>query len=297
MNLETAVVESAPDSRGRVKVRVLGYHNMDKTKLATEDLPWAQCVYPVTQHVGVGGAGANATCLQPGAWVTGYYRDGSNAQDFVVLGTLAGGNGAGGEAFGPGQYGLSSSTSGYFNGGSGGAMLDPHTGLPVAPLSPVTGSGKGVTLANMARSKRGSIREDGGANNRGTGIKELWAATSHGTSGYGLAYCAAFVCSMIAQSGVLPDNRRPRSALAYDMLGWAKGNQDLAALRMRPREIFVGDIIVYNWSHVGIAVEGSNGKNGFVTVEGNTHSEQVLGQGVWDKHRRLSNVKAAITLV
>jgi len=295
MNLETGVVETAPDSRGRVKVRVVGYHTQDKAKLSTEDLPWAQCVYPVTQHVGVGGAGMNATCLEPGSWVTGYYRDGANAQDFVILGSLAGGNGAGAEAFGPAQYGLQTATSGYFNGATGAPQLDPATGNPIAPLSPITGSGKGIKLANMARSKKGTAREDQGQN-QGTGIKEFWSATQNGTGGYGNAYCAAFVCSMIQQSGVLPENRRPKSAVAYDMLGWARGNQDIAALRMRPREIFAGDIIVYNWSHVGIAVENSEGKNRFTTVEGNTTNSHGLGEGVWDKSRRLSNVKAAITL-
>ncbi len=37
-----------PSKLGRVRVRCLGYHTEDKTKLPTEDLPWAHVMHPVT---------------------------------------------------------------------------------------------------------------------------------------------------------------------------------------------------------------------------------------------------------
>ena len=50
--LAMGVVEDRndPSKMGRVKVRWLGYHTDDKLKIATEDLPWCQCMLPVGGH-------------------------------------------------------------------------------------------------------------------------------------------------------------------------------------------------------------------------------------------------------
>ena len=37
-----------PERLGRVRVRALGYHTEDKTKIPTESLPWASVMMPVT---------------------------------------------------------------------------------------------------------------------------------------------------------------------------------------------------------------------------------------------------------
>ncbi len=46
----TGVVEDRndPEYLGRYRVRVLGIHTDDKKVLPTKDLPWAQCILPVT---------------------------------------------------------------------------------------------------------------------------------------------------------------------------------------------------------------------------------------------------------
>ena len=46
----TGVVEDRqdPDKIGRVRVRCVGYHTDNKTKIATEDLPWAWVMMPTT---------------------------------------------------------------------------------------------------------------------------------------------------------------------------------------------------------------------------------------------------------
>jgi hypothetical protein len=86
----TAVVEdvSDPTNSGRVRVRCLGFHNGDKAELPTQDLPWATCLLPVTS-ASTSGVGTSATGLVPGSWVFGFFRDGAEMQDPVILSTIA----------------------------------------------------------------------------------------------------------------------------------------------------------------------------------------------------------------
>ena len=77
-----------PQKLGRVRVRVLGSHVGDKVQLPTEDLPWAQVVHPVTSS-GISGLG-HTTFLVHGTWVFGYFRDGTDRQEPLILGTMPG---------------------------------------------------------------------------------------------------------------------------------------------------------------------------------------------------------------
>ena len=76
-----------PEEMGRVKVRALGFHTDDKTKIPTESLPWAQVLMPVTS-ASLAGIGQSATGIVQGSWVIGYYLDGDNLQQPFVLGTV-----------------------------------------------------------------------------------------------------------------------------------------------------------------------------------------------------------------
>lgn len=80
-----------PDMRGRVRIRIMGIHTEITTPnegllmgIEEKDLPFAQCMYPVT-YTGTGG-----TCpppsLQPGDWVLGVSLDGPSYQNLMVLG-------------------------------------------------------------------------------------------------------------------------------------------------------------------------------------------------------------------
>ena len=73
---------------GRVRVRVHGYHSDDKGKIATPDLPWSHVVMPVTT-AGLGGFG-NQHSLVEGTTVFGFFRDGREAQEPVILGSSGG---------------------------------------------------------------------------------------------------------------------------------------------------------------------------------------------------------------
>ena len=87
----TGVVEDRHDPlfAGRVKVRVHGYHNADPAELPFKDLPWAMVLQPITSAAMTG---VGSTPLGPveGTTVVGFFADGEDAQQPIVLGTLAG---------------------------------------------------------------------------------------------------------------------------------------------------------------------------------------------------------------
>lgn len=74
---------------GRVRVRVLGWHTDDKSEIPTQDLPWAHVVMPAN-NASMSGKGWSPTGILQGTWVVGFFRDGLNAQEPVVFGTLGG---------------------------------------------------------------------------------------------------------------------------------------------------------------------------------------------------------------
>ena len=78
-----------PYMAGRVKVRCFGHHTGNKTDLPTEDLPWAQVMLPVTSS-GISGIGQTPLGLVEGSHVFGFFRDGENRQELVVMGSLPG---------------------------------------------------------------------------------------------------------------------------------------------------------------------------------------------------------------
>jgi len=78
-----------PTYTGRVRVRCLGIHTHDKEVLPTKDLPWAQCILPVTSP-GISGLGHSPSFLVEGSWVFGYFRDGVSCQEPVIIGTVPG---------------------------------------------------------------------------------------------------------------------------------------------------------------------------------------------------------------
>lgn len=74
---------------GRCRVRIVGYHNPNPVEMKTEHLPWAYPVQPITSAA-ISGVGQTALGPVEGTWVTGFFRDGDDCQEPVILGTLAG---------------------------------------------------------------------------------------------------------------------------------------------------------------------------------------------------------------
>ncbi len=88
------VVEDRTDPLflGRCRVRILGYHTDNKEDgkgIPTVDLPWATPSQPITS-AGINGIGTSPTGPVEGTWVFGFFRDGENAQEPVIIGTFGG---------------------------------------------------------------------------------------------------------------------------------------------------------------------------------------------------------------
>ena len=88
-NWFTGVIEDIndPEEMGRYKVRCFGYHSENKQSIDTKDLPWAHVMMPITS-ASMTGIGQSATGLKQGSWVVGFFRDGSNAQDPLIMGSI-----------------------------------------------------------------------------------------------------------------------------------------------------------------------------------------------------------------
>ena len=78
-----------PQTLGRLRVRCLGYHTEDLLKLETKDLPWAHVMNPVTSAT-VSGLGQTPLGAVEGTWVVGFFQDGADAQQPIIIGTLPG---------------------------------------------------------------------------------------------------------------------------------------------------------------------------------------------------------------
>ena len=78
-----------PQTLGRLRVRCLGYHTELLDKLKTEDLPWAHVMNPITSAT-VSGLGQSPLGAVEGTWVVGFFQDGADAQQPIIIGTLPG---------------------------------------------------------------------------------------------------------------------------------------------------------------------------------------------------------------
>ena len=89
-NILPGKFESANQITGwgrRYKVRIIGLHDQGETEIASDQLPWAQVMYPVT--AGGGQTSARQTSnLRQGMMVFGFFLDGQEQQVPVIMGVL-----------------------------------------------------------------------------------------------------------------------------------------------------------------------------------------------------------------
>lgn len=89
-NNEPGKVEDSNQVPGwgkRYKVRIIGYHDKEEQSIPSDQLPWAQIMYPVT--AGGGQAAASQTAnLRQGMFVFGFFLDGTEGQNPVIMGVL-----------------------------------------------------------------------------------------------------------------------------------------------------------------------------------------------------------------
>jgi hypothetical protein len=72
-----------PLAIGRCQVRIFGWHSINKQLVPTEDLPWAHPMYPLNNS-------KSFAAPRVGDWIVGFFLDGENAQQPVMMGVLPG---------------------------------------------------------------------------------------------------------------------------------------------------------------------------------------------------------------
>lgn len=159
-------------------------------------------------------------------------------------------------------------------------------------------------IAQIAAKEVG-VKEHG--SNSGVKIREYQACTSLKPAAW--PWCAAFVCWVIDQwldnpeavqwlnlKVMTPEKWRPKTALAYGFLQWAKERPATTIILPDTAKTEAGDIVVYDFSHVGIVIRDSGSK--IITVEGNTNGEGSReGDGVYQKTRNKSIARNFIRIM
>ena len=160
--------------------------------------------------------------------------------------------------------------------------------------SPSKLSGKLVALAK----KEIGVEEVNGSN-CGPRVNEYKSATwLDSTKSW--PWCAAFICWLFRESmkGGEYTFKRPQTAAAYDFENWAR-NQDSSVVSKKPHiaDVQAGDIVIFTFSHIGIATSGPDNDGYVSTIEGNTDgSGSREGGAVLAKKRKLSQIRSVIRL-
>lgn len=112
------------------------------------------------------------------------------------------------------------------------------------------------------------VREEGG-NNRGRRVQQYQDGASD-LDGTGWAWCAAFQCflfDLLGEQCQLPF-AKPETAAAFRFEAWARAVR--LPVRSKDTKIKRGDLIIYAYSHIGLASTDEDSEGKFHCVEGNT---------------------------
>jgi hypothetical protein len=129
-------------------------------------------------------------------------------------------------------------------------------------------------------------------------LDQFWRATSF-PGGYGSAWCAAFVCWCVQQTGVFSDSTRPKDAGVSNFESWARSSKPTVTVIANPRTINAGDIVTFKTSsHIGIASTSSDSNGFFLSIDGNTHAPSGVKKpaGVHEKKRNVNIIKNVISV-
>jgi hypothetical protein len=88
-NLPATPTKTTKEQKGfdfRYKVRIMGYHTAVPGDLSDDDLPWASVMLPVT--AGTSGGARTAPKLRQGNFVYGFFLDGEDAQQPIIMGVI-----------------------------------------------------------------------------------------------------------------------------------------------------------------------------------------------------------------
>ena len=79
--------KDTPGFGERYKVRIMGHHTAVPSELPDDELPWATVMYPVTAGGGTGSCSQSAN-LRQGMFVFGFFMDGEDGQQPVIMGVI-----------------------------------------------------------------------------------------------------------------------------------------------------------------------------------------------------------------
>jgi len=88
-NLPATPTKTTKQQKGfdfRYKVRIMGYHTAVPGELTDDDLPWASVMLPVT--AGTSGGARTSPKLRQGNFVYGFFLDGEDAQQPIIMGVV-----------------------------------------------------------------------------------------------------------------------------------------------------------------------------------------------------------------
>ena len=85
--LPVDLLSDLPGFKRRVKVSILGWHTDSKNDLKNDDLPWAYCLMPTSAGGGTGGF-SESLAFTGGEWVFGFFLDGEDGQQPVIIGVM-----------------------------------------------------------------------------------------------------------------------------------------------------------------------------------------------------------------
>tara|TARA_R100001509_G_scaffold75301_1_gene42106 strand:+ start:447 stop:1067 length:621 start_codon:yes stop_codon:yes gene_type:complete len=154
-------------------------------------------------------------------------------------------------------------------------------------------------MVALAREEIGVSEVDG--SNCGPRVDEYKAATWLDPD-KGWPWCAAFICWLVREAieGEDVKFKRPRTAGAWDFENWAK-QQDGKGVDLRKpsnEDIKAGDIVVFSFSHIGLAVKDIDSSGYVITIEGNTNGAGSReGGSVLQKKRHVSKIRSRIRIV
>lgn len=140
--------------------------------------------------------------------------------------------------------------------------------------------------------------------NCGPRVNEYKAATWLNPK-VGWPWCAAFVAwcfrEALVVSGVKETKtfKRPRTASAYDFENWSM-EQDNSTHTKKPHkgDIQAGDIVIFTFSHIGIALSSPDKQGNLNVCEGNTDGNGSReGGAVLKKTRHVSKIRSRIRLM
>lgn len=138
-----------PLALGRCRVRILGYHTDSKEELKTEDLPWSWPIQPITS-AGSSGVGWSPTGPVEGTWVLGFFLDGSDNQQPMMLGVIGGNPMVQAQNASGGSGTSDTGTPGSSGAGNGATKFDPEEAAKLAALGCTTKASKKIASANKA---------------------------------------------------------------------------------------------------------------------------------------------------